>query len=119
MDWLSLAGAALAAIATGGAGVYYTLRKMRREFAADGAERFANDWHQKVIERQDREADRLRNEIAALRENATMTTKRLLEVELRERVKEKVIRDIIKDIRLVKRDEMPVEQLNTGLLDDL
>jgi len=43
----------------------------------------------------------------------------MLEMEIRERTKEKIIRDIIKDIRLVKHNEMPIEQLNTGLLTDL
>lgn len=102
-----------------GSAAYYIMRKLKRDFAADGAERFANDWHQKVIQRQDTEAARLREEIAILREASTQTTRRLLEVELRERTKEKVIRDLIKDIRLVKRDEMPLEQLNTGMLPDL
>lgn len=119
MDWAQLMAAAGAGIATAGGAIYYTFRKMRREFAADGAERFANDWHQKVIARQDQEAARQREEIHVLRETVTQTTRRLLEVEMRERVKERVIRDIIKDIRLVKKDELPIESLNTSLLDDL
>ena len=95
------------------------MRKLKRDFAADGAERFANDWHQKVISRQDLEMARQREEMAILREQQTQTTRRLLEVELRERTKERIIRDLVKDIRLVKKDEMPLEQLNTGLVDDL
>ena len=114
-----LLGSAGAALLGAGSAAYYIMRKLKRDFAADGAERFANDWHQKVIQRQDTEAARLREEIAILREASTQTTRRLLEVELRERTKEKVIRDLIKDIRLVKRDEMPLEQLNTGMLPDL
>lgn len=118
-NMLQLLGAVGGGIATAAGGIYYLTRKLRREFAADGAERFANDWHQKVIARQDNEAARLREEIAILREHSTQTTRRLLEVELRERAKDKVLKDIIKDIRLVKRDEMPLDQLNTGLVDDL
>jgi hypothetical protein len=119
LDIPSLLGAAGTALLGAGASAYYIMRKLKRDFAADGAERFANDWHQKVIHRQDTEAARLREEIATLREQGTQTTRRLLEVELRERVKERIIRDLIKDIRLVKKDEMPLEQLNTGLVDDL
>jgi hypothetical protein len=116
-------GPLLGSIAAGLLGVfgggYAIWRKINRDFAADGAERFANDWHQKVIARQDQEADRLRAEIAALRAVNTDNQRRILEVEQRERAKEKVIRDIIKDIRLVKREEITVGQLNTGLIDDL
>lgn len=119
VDWQTAFGGVLAAIGGAAGAVYLGFRRIRRDFATDGAERFADHWFQKVIQRQDQEAARLREEIAILRENGTQTTKRLLEVELRERVKEKIIRDLIKDIRLVKRDEMPLEALNTGLVDDL
>jgi hypothetical protein len=119
MDTTQVLVAALTGLGTAAGAVYYVVRRLKREFAADGAERFANDWHQKVITRQDNEAARLREEIAILREAATQTTRRMLEMEIRERTKEKIIRDIIKDIRLVKHNEMPIEQLNTGLLTDL
>jgi hypothetical protein len=49
----------------------------------------------------------------------THTNRRLLEVELREKAKDKVIRDLIHDIRLVKANEIPLEALNTGLINDL
>lgn len=106
-------GVVTALIAVPAAG-YAAVRYMRRANAADGAERFANDWHQKVIDRQDREAERLRAEIANLSDRLTITSKRMLELELDNKIKQKVIRDIVADIRMVKRDEIPIEQLHTG-----
>ena len=88
--------------------------KIRRMIEGRDAEKFANDWHQQVIARQDREAERLRAEIHVLREASTMTSKRVLELELDNKVKQNVIREMVEDIRLVKRDKMTVDQLQTG-----
>jgi hypothetical protein len=119
MDWTSLAtGLATAAVAIP-ATIWAVLRKVRSEVSTDRAERSATDWHERVIKRQDLENDRLRSEIQVLRDAVTASNKRLLEVELREKIKERIIRDLVRDIRLVKKNGMSIDALNTGLIDEL
>ena len=114
MDWQAIATGLVTAAVAIPAAIYGARRYINRTEAADGAERFANDWHQKVIARQDEEMARQRAEIAIIRESSTMQSKRILELELDQKVKQKIIREIVADIRMVKRDEISLDQLQTG-----
>lgn len=113
-DGLTVIGSIAASIAASVAAGYYGLRKLRRDFAADGAERYANDWHQKVIARQDRELERMRNDLVILRENMTQSSSRILSLENENKIKQSVINDLVHEVRLVKRGVMRPEDLNTS-----
>lgn len=118
MDWSTVFAAGTTALVGIPAAVYGAVRYIRRTESSDKAERYANDWHQKVIERQDREAERLRGEIAALRDSATMVNKRVLELELETKTARKVTRDLVEQVRLVKRDKMDPHDLHTNIFTD-
>jgi hypothetical protein len=118
MDWSTIFAAGTTALVGIPAAVYGAVRYIRRTESSDKAERYANDWHQKVIERQDREAERLRAEIAALRESATMVNKRVLELELETKTARKVTRDLVEQVRLVKRDRLDPHDLQTNVFTD-
>lgn len=102
--------AIITGIASAGVAVPMTawvvLRRIRSSVAADRAERSAMEWHERVIKRQDIENDRLRMEIKALRESVASANKRLLEVELRERIKERVIRDLVEQIKTLQGEHV-------------
>lgn len=118
-DFLTALGTILGSVGATITAGYYLLRKLRRDISTDGAERFANDWHQKVIARQDQESARLRNEIGRLSETMTQSTARILELERENAVKRKVISELVEDIRAVKRGSRGPETLDTGIADDL
>ena len=115
MDYGSLIGTIAASVAASVTAGYYGLRKLRRDFAADGAERYANDWHQKVIARQDRELERMRDSLNSIHESITQSTARILSLENENRVKQKIIQGLIDEVRLVKRGAMKAEDINTGV----
>lgn len=119
MDLTAATTSLLTALVAIPATAWLMLRKVKKDIDSDKAEHSAVEWHEKVIKRQDLEAERLRAQIESLREQGTTMHRRLLEVELREKVKEKIIKDLVRDIRLVKREDMPLDALNTGLIDDL
>ena len=118
MDWATIFASGTAALVGIPAAVYGAVRYIRRTEWGDKAERYANDWHQKVIERQDREAERLRAEIAALRDSATMVNKRVLELEIENKVARKVTNELVEQVRLVKRDRMDPHDLKTDVFTD-
>jgi hypothetical protein len=115
MDLSSVATAIFTASLAIPASIYGAIRWIRRTDAADHAERFANDWHQKVIERQDREAERLRAEIARLGELITQGHARILELERENKVKRDIIRALVNDMSLVKRDKLDPHELQTDV----
>jgi hypothetical protein len=115
MDWQTIVAAIGSAAVAVPAAIYGAVRYIRRTEASDGAERFANEWHQKVIDRQDREAERLRAEIQTMRENASIMAKRVLEVELENKVKRQALQSAIDDIRLLKRDKLTPDDLHTDV----
>ena len=118
MDWSTIFASGTAALVGIPAAIYGAVRYIRRTESGDKAERYANDWHQKVIERQDREAERLRAEIAALRDSATMVNKRVLELEIENKVARKVTAELVEQVRLVKRDRMDPHDLKTNVFTD-
>lgn len=119
MEYGSFIGTIVASVAASITAGYYGLRKLRRDFAADGAERYANDWHQKVIARQDRELERMRNDMTIIREMMTQSNARILSLENENKIKQKVINDLIHELRLVKRGVMRPEDINTGVYEDV
>lgn len=85
---------------------WVVLRRIRSTVESDRAERSAMEWHERVIKRQDIENDRLRMEIKSLREAVAASNKRLLEVELREKIKERVIRDLVDQIKSLQGEHV-------------
>lgn len=114
-DWLSILGTIAASMVASVTAGYYGLRKLRRDFAADGAERYANDWHQKVIARQDRELERIRNDMQVMREMMTQANARILELERENSVKRKIISEMQNELRRVKAGIVRPEEINTGI----
>lgn len=115
MDWPSIATGITTAVVSVPLAIWGVLRHVRKTNDADRSEKFSNDWLQKVIDRQDREAEKLRAEIQTMRENASTMAKRVLEVELENKVKRQALQSAIDDIRLLKRDKLTPDDLHTDV----
>lgn len=93
--------------------------KVGRMIEGRGAERFANDWHQKVIERQDREAERLRAELQTVRERNESLQREVLGLrqtfDRETRVFRAVSSATARDIRLLNDGKIPEERLETSI----
>lgn len=118
MDWPTVFGTAFGAIGGGALTIWSIWRYVKRANASDKSEKFSNDWLQEVIARQDREAERLRDEIRLAREGSTMLSKRVLELEIENKVARKVTNDLVEQVRLVKRDKLDPHDLHTNVFTD-
>lgn len=114
-SWLSILGTVAASIAASLTAGYYGLRKLRNDFSADGAERSANKWHQRVIERQDREMERLRNELETVRQTITSMYQQIVALQNENQIKQKIISEMHRELQLVKRGLRSPEDINTGI----
>ncbi len=93
--------------------------KMGRTIEGRSAERTSNDWFQKVIARQDREAERQRDEMQSLRERNETLQRELLDLKNNFNRETRVFRGAIagigRDMRMVNDGKIPEERLETSI----
>ncbi|MBA2412833.1 MAG: hypothetical protein H0V63_08410 [Burkholderiaceae bacterium] len=91
--------------------------KMGRTIEGRNAERSSNDWFQKVIARQDREAERQRDEMQSLRERNESLQRELLDLKNSFHRETRVFRSVsaatARDIRKINDGRIPEERLET------
>lgn len=115
MDWASFLPALVGAISAAPVAVWAALRHVRKTNEADLADSDIGKRWQGIVTRQDREAERLRDEIQTMRESASLIAKRLLELELENKVKQQVMRAMLNDLAAVKRDKLDPLDLQTDI----
>ncbi len=119
MDWKE-AFTALALL--GGGGSLAALAwwvKIGRTIEGRSAERTSNDWFQKVIARQDREAERQRDEMQSLRERNENLQRELLDLKNSFHRETRVFRGTVagigRDLRKLNDGKIPEERLETSI----
>ncbi len=119
MDWKEVF-TALGIVGGGGSlAVLAWWVKMGRTIEGRSAARFANQWHQKVIERQDQEAARLRAELQTVRERNENLQREILDLKnsfhRETRVFRGTVASIGRDIRKLNDGKIPEERLETSI----
>ncbi len=93
--------------------------KMGRTIEGRNAERSSNDWFQKVIARQDREAERQRDEMQSLRERNESLQRELLDLKNSFHRETRVFRGTVagigRDIRKLNDGKIPEDRLETSI----
>lgn len=119
MDWKEIF-TALALL--GGGGSLAALAwwvKIGRTIEGRNAERTSNDWFQKVIARQDREAERQRDEMQTLRERNENLQRELLDLKNSFHRETRVFRGTVagigRDLRKLNDGKIPEERLETSI----
>lgn len=65
------------------------------------------------------EVARLRTDMQIMRDMMTQANRRILELELENKVKREAIADLLEQVRRIKRGQMSAEDVNTGIYSDL
>ncbi len=93
--------------------------KVGRMLEGRSAERTSNDWFQKVIARQDREAERQRDEMQGLRERNENLQRELLDLKNSFHRETRVFRGTVagigRDLRKLNDGKIPEERLETSI----
>lgn len=132
-DWFDLGLRALGAVAGGlvtlGAAVYGVKRHMERDKRDDHDATLLGRGKQTIFEQYDgiivrlqaevagyrEEVTRLRADMGVMREMMTQANRRILELELENKVKRETIADLVSQMRKIKHGQMAPEDINTGI----
>ena len=132
-DWFDLALRALGAVAGGlvtlAAAVYGVKRHMERDKRDDADASLLGRGKQTIFEQYDgiivrlqdeigsyrEEVARIRSDMQIMRETMTQANRRILELELENKVKRETIADLVAQMRRIKQGQMAPEDINTGI----
>ncbi len=93
--------------------------KMGRTIEGRSAERSSNDWFQKVIARQDREAERQRDEMQSLRERNESLQREILDLKNSFHRETRVFRGTVagigRDLRKLNDGKIPEDRFETRI----
>ena len=132
-DWFDVALRALGAVAGGlvtlAAAIYGVQRRLKRDKRDDTDATLLGRGKQTIFEQYDgiivrlqdevgryrEEVARIRSDMQIMRETMTQANRRILELELENKVKRETIADLVAQMRRIKHGQMAPEDINTGI----